>query len=186
VDATKSIAVADPTLIEDSQLLEWISMIRTLPRIYEATGEETEEALWRTLVGNRNRSRGSKEFSDEAEIREAFKDFLRAKTLLLYRINTIPKFIMRRFETFVNTFISNMLGRRFFLTQSGLMGMGPPSIRSGDLIYVISGAQVPFVLRKSSTNNAVLSLVGDCYVHGIMHGECLSRNSFAWEEIILE
>ncbi|GES65443.1 related to het-6-heterokaryon incompatibility protein [Aspergillus terreus] len=185
VDTVNMVSLADAYLIEETQLLEWTSMIRTLPRTYGATGEEVEEVLWRTLIGNRGLNRLEKTFDNEEEMREGFKDFLCAKTArLLNRTN--KELVSPRYELFVSGFMYNMIGRRFFLTRSGLMGMGPPSIRAGDTVYMIAGAQVPFVFRQSSTNNAVWSLIGDCYVHGIMQGECLSRKGFAWQEITVE
>ncbi|KAK0652628.1 heterokaryon incompatibility protein-domain-containing protein [Cercophora newfieldiana] len=41
-------------------------------------------------------------------------------------------------------------GRRFFITEDGYMGLGPPEVAPGDLIHVVSASRVPFVLRYSS------------------------------------
>lgn len=74
--------------------------------------------------------------------------------------------------------ISACLGRRFFVTPKGYMGMGPPGMRRGDIVHVPLGSRTPFVLRRAG--EALLSdkglqrchtLVGDCYVQGIMRGE---------------
>jgi Heterokaryon incompatibility protein (HET) len=74
--------------------------------------------------------------------------------------------------------ISACLGRRFFVTPKGYMGMGPPGMRGGDIVHVPFGSKTPFVLRRAG--EALLSdkgpqrchtLVGDCYVQGIMRGE---------------
>jgi hypothetical protein len=102
-------------------------MIRTLPCTYGATGEEVEEGIWRTLIGNRGLNRQAETFDNEDEMREGFKDFLRSKTArLLNRTNRESD--SRLYELFVSGFMYKMIGRRFFLTRSGLMGMGPPSI----------------------------------------------------------
>lgn len=58
--------------------------------------------------------------------------------------------------------------RRMFRTADGYIGLGPRDMRSGDRIALFSGGKMPLVMRESGTG---LELVGDCYVHGIMHGE---------------
>lgn len=70
--------------------------------------------------------------------------------------------------------------RRLFTTQQGYLGMGPASTQVGDDVHVLLGSKVPFVTRISATGASieakgsttqVSSLVGGCYVHGIMKGE---------------
>lgn len=39
--------------------------------------------------------------------------------------------------------------RRFFITQKGRLGIGPPSLRPDDAIYILHGSRVPMILRKS-------------------------------------
>jgi hypothetical protein len=48
---------------------------------------------------------------------------------------------------------------RFFITQSGYMGRGPHALQVGDIITILLGGEVPFVVRK----------VGERY---ILIGEC--------------
>jgi hypothetical protein len=42
--------------------------------------------------------------------------------------------------------------QRFYVTDSGLMGLGPSSLESGDMICVLLGCWVPVVLRPIDTN----------------------------------
>ncbi|CAO2650180.1 Nn.00g014720.m01.CDS01 [Neocucurbitaria sp. VM-36] len=65
----------------------------------------------------------------------------------------------------------NICGWRFFTTQGGFVGLGPPNTMAGDLVYVLNGASVPFLLRRSATRTGAYRLVGECYVHGLMNGE---------------
>jgi hypothetical protein len=60
-----------------------------------------------------------------------------------------------------------MLGRVFFLTQGGYMGLGPAGMLANDRICVLYGCSVPLVLRKVESHWV---LVGECYVHGLMDG----------------
>ena len=59
-------------------------------------------------------------------------------------------------------------GRRFFLTRSGFVGMGPQKIQKDDIVVVVFGCHVPLVLREVE---GCYKIIGECYVHGIMNGE---------------
>lgn len=58
--------------------------------------------------------------------------------------------------------------RRMFRTKDGYVGLGPENVKYGDEIWIVEGARVPFVLRGNRDRHRV---VGEAYVHGIMHGE---------------
>ncbi|KAI4118198.1 MAG: hypothetical protein LQ345_001702 [Seirophora villosa] len=66
--------------------------------------------------------------------------------------------------------------RTFFVTKKGWVGLAPDMVRSGDVLVLIPGMDVPVILRwTGQTTSAIVTyyLVGDCYVHGIMQGEFL-------------
>ncbi|OCK74210.1 HET-domain-containing protein [Lepidopterella palustris CBS 459.81] len=100
-------------------------------------------------------------------------------------------------RTFMKS-LYNAWQKRFFITKRGFMGLGPRGIKPGDLIYILAGGQVPYVLRKlyhqhflrGSEASPHYQLVGECYVHGIMYGEWVamegarSRGNL-WEAINL-
>jgi hypothetical protein len=60
--------------------------------------------------------------------------------------------------------------RRFFITKRGHLGIGPATLKEGDVCVVLYGAKVPFILRRLDFQYL---LVGECYIHGIMRGEVL-------------
>ena len=64
--------------------------------------------------------------------------------------------------------------RKFFTTMRGTIGLGPRSIRSEDSICVFGGGRVPFILRKDGSRHR---LVGEAYVHGIMDGQAIWKNT---------
>lgn len=85
-------------------------------------------------------------------------------------------------------------GRSLCVTKRGYIGAVPPLARSGDIIYLIQGAQVPFVLRpvaatdlgsnESSSNS--FELVGEAYIHGIMDGEFHGQDELLpWRDVNL-
>ena len=60
-------------------------------------------------------------------------------------------------------------GRRLFTTFQKWLGLGPESIEQGDEVWLLKNAGVPFILRPHGESQYML--VGEAYVHGIMHGE---------------
>ena len=72
--------------------------------------------------------------------------------------------------SFVASFQQATRNRRFFITEEGQMGLGPRLTRPGDLVCVLLGSQVPFVLRQVGDCSVV---VGECYCHGVMEGEAV-------------
>lgn len=71
--------------------------------------------------------------------------------------------------------------RVFFITEKGLMGLGPKHLQQGDEIAILAGGHTPFILRKSKEmfidkrrgTRQCHTLIGDCYVHGLMYGEAV-------------
>ncbi|OCK95422.1 HET-domain-containing protein [Cenococcum geophilum 1.58] len=68
--------------------------------------------------------------------------------------------------------------RRFFVTAKGYIGLGPPEVQDGNLVTVLLGGQVPFILSKQEK----FRLVGECYVHGLMDGEAFSEDGVEIDE----
>ncbi|RDL30835.1 uncharacterized protein BP5553_10180 [Venustampulla echinocandica] len=64
-------------------------------------------------------------------------------------------------------------GRRQFFTENGYMGLGPAAMREGDLVCVLFGGCIPYILRPTDTDN-MYKFVGESYVHGIMNGEVIN------------
>ncbi|KIX96246.1 uncharacterized protein Z520_08024 [Fonsecaea multimorphosa CBS 102226] len=60
--------------------------------------------------------------------------------------------------------------RCFGVTSQGRLGLVPAEVRENDLLCVFRGAKVPFVLRPHRDSDRY-ELIGEAYVHGIMHGE---------------
>jgi Heterokaryon incompatibility protein (HET) len=64
--------------------------------------------------------------------------------------------------------------RTFFVTKDGQIGMGPDNLQEGDVVCVLFGGMVPFILRPEDGHYL---LVGECYCHGMMQGEMIEE----WE-----
>lgn len=74
---------------------------------------------------------------------------------------------------FHEAFVRACTGRRFFITKSGSIGMGPQSLKEGDLVVALFGGQVPYVIRGSE--DGFYQFVGDSYVPGLMEGQAVDR-----------
>jgi hypothetical protein len=62
-------------------------------------------------------------------------------------------------------------GLKPFISEKGYVGLAPEDSKPGDVICVIIGAIVPYVLRKLPEEE--FQLIGEAYVHGIMDGEAM-------------
>ena len=76
---------------------------------------------------------------------------------------------------------------KFGVTESGRFMQAPYASQPGDRICVLVGGEVPFIIR--STGRGTYTLVGECYVDGIMDGEALkigNHTKAQYETICLE
>lgn len=65
------------------------------------------------------------------------------------------------------------VGRRFFVSNEGLMGLVPDGVAAGDEICILFGGYTPFVIRRLEGGN--YEFIGECYVHGLMNGEAMEE-----------
>ncbi|OWY43327.1 HET-like protein [Alternaria alternata] len=55
-----------------------------------------------------------------------------------------------------------------FITSTEMLGIGPRAMVPGDVVVVLHGAEVPFVLRP--VDNGLWRLVGECYLYDVNEG----------------
>ena len=79
-------------------------------------------------------------------------------------------------------FYSAGLGR-FCITERGYAGVVPKITQVGDILCLIHGAPVPFLIRKSGVMDGHYQLVGGCYIHGIMYGKAMSFSNVETEKL---
>jgi hypothetical protein len=68
-----------------------------------------------------------------------------------------------------------------FITCNGWLAMGPRCLKKGDFVTVVTGADVPYLIRLDRGH---FRLVGEAYVHGVMDGQIL-KMPIAEEEVHL-
>jgi hypothetical protein len=74
--------------------------------------------------------------------------------------------------------------RRLVLTDRGFLGIVAKSVAVGDQVWILNGLRTPFSLRP--VRNRRYRLMGEAYVHGIMHGEAVKAGTVTFDEIQLE
>ena len=71
--------------------------------------------------------------------------------------------------------------RKFFTTKKCAIGLGPQSMRPGDVVCILSGGRVPFIVRAEGSE---FRLIGEAYVHGLMEGQAV-KNGVEMQELVL-
>jgi len=74
-------------------------------------------------------------------------------------------------------------GKLFCLTANGHFGSMPHNADPGDIVCVVYGRHVPYVVRPCGEGR--YTLIGDCYLHGFMRGEAMSLEIETQEFILV-
>ncbi|KAI1198955.1 putative heterokaryon incompatibility protein [Nemania serpens] len=168
------------------------------------TGISRTEAFWRTLLGDRT-PEGPRPaeyiFSEHYQALERFLDVAREflgpdlQPLELdlspeqqARVTTVMTRDVVDLGRFVNVSGPNMRERMIAVTERGYIGVVPPYSEVGDAVFIISGGQVPFLLRRpagaedlTEPGRGAWQLVGESYFHGMMDGEMMDGEMMAEE-----
>lgn len=76
------------------------------------------------------------------------------------------------YQRWCEEFVGLIRGRRIMVTVDGCMGMAPIEAQIGDIVCIIHGAVVPFILRPvGSAFEKTYQLVGPCYLNWMMTSE---------------
>ncbi|KAI1449094.1 HET-domain-containing protein [Annulohypoxylon stygium] len=146
-DDTITLAHVDPSTIQRWQ------------DIAKANVDVTTMCLfWRTIVMDKDH------LGNQASVSfgKTFDDFLKSS----------DKTRSRLVQHFSDAVTRAVLGRRFFNTKKGRMGLGPPEIKPNDQIAILKGCHVPLILRQVGD---YMIVVGEAYVSALMNGELVSE-----------
>lgn len=169
---------------------------------YTNPNQKLRDVFWRTLSGDRTQTHRPAPASCRAEFKQwiSFQNYM-VDTDVYSAISgdpetPLPPELLGGYGSakFGLLFTNCGFGRRLCITKRGYIGAAPPFAREGDIIYLIQGAQVPFVLRSAATidpgsnesSSNSFELVGEAYVHGIMDGEFYGRDEVpSWRDVNL-
>ncbi|KAF2996079.1 hypothetical protein E8E13_004425 [Curvularia kusanoi] len=154
----------------------WTSIDKLSPWRRTRNGILTpKEAVWRTLSTNReggSSDEGAKYPASE-EMGMSFTKWIEWRDAL-HEGNADPS-SLEKLENDASRFelhYSRAMIQRLFRTRGEYFGMGPPSLRKGDSIWIVAGCRVPIILRQED-GSAHYSLIGGSYVHCFMDGEAV-------------
>jgi hypothetical protein len=140
-------------------------------------GTPLEEALWRTSIGDNDEFSfpahesillafrlcagiyrmhiGSNDEADDPDL-DALSD-----QEIRFNVQRLGQLLIRRGQ-----------GRKLAVTRQGYLVLAPDRAAEGDVVCILQGAKVPYVLRK---RRDAFELVGEAYVHGVMNCEALKH-----------
>ena len=82
--------------------------------------------------------------------------------------------------------------RRYFKTDTKYMGLTAYGAMPGDEVFVLLGSSTPFALRplgeaavEGLGDRPCYTVIGECYVHGIMDGELVKKPDAKVQELYL-
>ncbi len=87
------------------------------------------------------------------------------------------------FPDLISKFDMYSKGRHFSATRSDRLGSMPKGAKVGDKICVFYGGSLPYVIRPCGEGR--YTLIGDCYVNGLMYGEAMDMEDVKTETITL-
>ena len=145
----------------------WWPLARTHTPDFTPSGERRFDAFWRTVITDMN-SFGQK--ATQSEEGAQFRSWMAVPSTAYEPEELVAGSWVQEYLSFVASFQQATQNRRFFVTYEGHMGLGPRLTNRGDLVCVLLGSQVPFVLRQVGD---CFVLVGECYCHGVMEGEAV-------------
>lgn len=86
-----------------------------------------------------------------------------------------PRECQKKYKMYRERIHNTCKNRALFITKWGYIGLGPWNAEVGDSVCVLYGGATPFLLRKAVYSDT-FTLVGECYVYGIMNGEALQTD----------
>lgn len=83
--------------------------------------------------------------------------------------------IREKSKSYASLLDEYIVGWRFVTTRDGRCGIAPNGVLPGDVVAILSGGKVPFLLRKGFLPWGGIFLIGQCYIDGIMFGEAVTE-----------
>jgi hypothetical protein len=167
------------SLLRESWATRWDACQRVWGENYGPTGQDLNEAFWRTACldrfydtfGNIGRLRRMPSVQSPTELRTLFNYHELPQSPDGVSDCTFPPqtqsdveglltYLMRQTEDGATEYDTDFHGLRlsFFITRSGYIGLGHPDMLVGDTIAVLLGGPVPYILRRY---NGSYMLVGE-------------------------
>ena len=144
-----------------------------------ASGPERKDAFWKTVLMGASADRSRRVRADDHARYEKWRAWLEQYRNAPNREAFLEAGSRDKHVRDHNDMLSFYLNTRwFFQTEDGYFGLGPIDMAAGDVVCVLAGGKVPFVLRAidetceaCKSDQLCYQLKGFAYVHGVMDGE---------------
>lgn len=113
-------------------------------------------------------ARGQREYVDHLKAHWAYVDRPKLDLAVLAKDGNTKSYQTNKLPT--------CLERCYFISDDGRQGICPSTAREGDMIALLDGGSVPFLLRAVGDTGS-FQLVGESFVQGIMYGEYLEEEN---------
>lgn len=140
-----------------------------------------KEAFWRTLTCDLTplSHRADKSYGEGFYYLQRMLDALDEKGNVDWgKVGRAEIALIKRSQEFLHGGQMWSLERNVAITQRGYVSRVPHTSIVGDMVAVLYGARVPFVLReiegKDGKGTGRFRLIGECYVHGLMDGQIMT------------
>ncbi|KAM6529509.1 hypothetical protein FALCPG4_007645 [Fusarium falciforme] len=138
--------------------------------------KKMKEAIWRTVIGDEMFQIAQRAPDYCSRLFDGYIDAVLGRTGH-YKVpddadTTLDK-EMALFSRFQRRMDTVLYRRSAFSTPGGWIGIGPDNMKAGDVIVLLSGGDVPHILRLCGCGDHY-ELIGECYVEGIMYGEMMT------------
>ncbi|KAF2970825.1 hypothetical protein GQX73_g2789 [Xylaria multiplex] len=152
--------------------------------------DKLEDLVWKIPIGDADKPiSGTWEEVNFRTSYEAFVEYLQLGEKMtdwetevkemsaMYRIKQFlfrPQELRKSMWPFLYTaqeFAERFTNAKVCVTKAGYVGIVPGTAKDGDTVALFHGSAVPFLLRKRDKQHNRYFHLGECYIHGIMHGE---------------
>ena len=79
----------------------------------------------------------------------------------------------------------NNRGASIFATKRGYIGTATPDIAVGDLVCLLYGGQVPYIMRLHDNADPTYRFSSDCYIEGMMFGESVELDDIVEQDFAI-
>ena len=110
----------------------------------------------------------SKPTSDWFKVLQETRNRVRTKLYPKAEDVAVVQVLKKETTVFLSVVERYMTNRQIYVTEQGLVGIGPSSMKKGDQIVWIQDSQFLFVMRERGPE---YELIGETYLHGAMNGE---------------
>ncbi|KAG4442145.1 hypothetical protein IFR05_002358 [Cadophora sp. M221] len=162
-----------PADADVQKMKEWLGSRKEMVGYENLDGEQRDnlfESFWRTMVFNLTASvdTAPPEYSEYFKL---YLDHFFRPGVFVPETEEPQRTYLLQIESAV---ISRAEGWSMFTTENSRLGQGMRSIRKGDIVCILDGGELPYVIRR--VDDGQYQFIGSCYVHGLMNGEAYSKD----------